>query len=202
MTATLPIDVAVPAAPSERSLLEQAFSRAAGTPRVTGNSVRLLRNAAENYPAWLEAIAAAERTVHFETYIIWDDESGATFADALSAKAREGVDVRVLYDWLGAVGKTPRRFWDSMLRAGAQVRCFNPPRFASPLGSASGSSGWVIRSEGSSHGATPDSICADLPSTRWSARSRERGRSRGPPACPRSRSHSRVRRRRATSPCV
>ena len=64
-----------------------------------------------NYPAWLDAIAAARHTVHFETYIIWDDASGATFADALSAKARDGVQVRVLYDWLGAIGKTPQRFW-------------------------------------------------------------------------------------------
>src|SRR5688572_23564135 len=39
---------------SERSLLDQAFSRAAGGPLVTGNSVRLLRDAAENYPAWLD----------------------------------------------------------------------------------------------------------------------------------------------------
>jgi cardiolipin synthase len=134
MTATARIDVAGPHTSSERQLLEQAFSRAAGAPLVTGNSVRLLRDAAENYPAWLEAIAGAERTIHFETYIIWDDEQGATFADALSAKAREGVRVRLLYDWLGAIGKTPQRFWDSMIRAGAEVRCFNPPRLASPLG--------------------------------------------------------------------
>jgi len=46
---------------SERSLLERAFSRAAGGPLVTGNSVRLLRDAAENYPAWLDAIAGHGR---------------------------------------------------------------------------------------------------------------------------------------------
>ncbi len=123
---------------SERSLLEQAFSRAAGGPLVTGNSVRLLRDAAENYPAWLDAIAAAERTIHFETYIIWEDASGTAFADALSAKARDGVRVRVLYDWLGGVGKTSRRFWDAMSRAGVEVRVFNPLRVSSPLG-------WVHR---------------------------------------------------------
>ena len=134
MTSTSPIDIAGSSVPSERNLLEQAFSRAAGTPLVTGNIVRLLRNAAENYPAWLDAIAGATHTIHFETYIIWDDASGATFVDALSAKARQGVRVRLLYDWLGAVGKTPRRFWDPMIRAGAEVRCFNPPRLASPLG--------------------------------------------------------------------
>jgi cardiolipin synthase len=119
---------------SERSLLEQAFTRAAGTPLITGNSVRLLRDARENYPPWLAAIAAAEQTIHFETYIIWDDEQGKTFADALATKAQEGVRVRLLYDWLGAVGKTPRRFWEPIIRAGGDVRVFNPPRFSSPLG--------------------------------------------------------------------
>ncbi len=56
--------------------VEQAFARAAGAPLVAGNEVRLLKDAAENYPAWLEAIAAARRTIHFESYIIHDDETG------------------------------------------------------------------------------------------------------------------------------
>jgi cardiolipin synthase A/B len=135
MTTTLPAEVVpVERRSSERALLEQALDRAAGSPLVGGNSIRLLRDAAENYPAWLEAIAAAERTIHFETYIIWDDDAGKTFAEALSAKARDGVRVRIIYDWLGAVGKTRRSFWDTMTRAGAEVRCFNPPRLSSPLG--------------------------------------------------------------------
>ena len=134
MTVTSEVDRHVERRASERSLLEQALGRTAGGPLVTGNSVRLLRNAAENYPAWLAAIAAAERTIHFETYIIWGDDAGATFADALSARAREGIRVRLLYDWLGAIGKTPRRFWDALVRAGVEVRCFNPPRLESPLG--------------------------------------------------------------------
>jgi cardiolipin synthase len=126
--------IALREAVSERSLLEQALTRTSGTPLITGNSVRLLRDARENYPVWLESIAAAEETVHFETYIIWDDEQGATFAEALARKAQEGVRVRLLYDWLGARGKTPRTFWAPIIRAGGDVRVFNPPRFASPLG--------------------------------------------------------------------
>jgi cardiolipin synthase A/B len=69
MTPTAPVDVAVAPTLTERGLLEQALSRAAGGPLITGNSVRLLRDAAENYPAWLDAIAGAEQTIHFETYI-------------------------------------------------------------------------------------------------------------------------------------
>ena len=82
------------------SLLDQAFSRAAGAPRIDGNRVTLLRDAAENYPAWMEAIAGARHYVHFESYIIRDDTSGRQFADALIAKAKEGVAVRLLYDWM------------------------------------------------------------------------------------------------------
>ena len=48
-----------------RVLAEQALSRAAGAPLVSGNCVRLLRDADENYPAWLAAIAAARRFILF-----------------------------------------------------------------------------------------------------------------------------------------
>jgi cardiolipin synthase A/B len=119
---------------SVRALAEQAFSRAAGAPLVPGNSIRVLKDARENYPAWLEAIARATRFIHFESYIIHDDAVGAKFSDALVAKAREGVRVCVIYDWMGGFGKTSRRFW-SRLRAGrVEVRCYNPPSPASPLG--------------------------------------------------------------------
>ena len=44
-----------------RTLAAQAFSRAAGAPLVHGNSIRLLKDARENYPAWLEAIPSRMR---------------------------------------------------------------------------------------------------------------------------------------------
>src|SRR5215469_1144689 len=119
---------------SVRALAEQAFSRAAGTPLVSGNTIRLLKDAQENYPAWLDAIAHATRFVHFESYIIHDDDVGGTFSDALIAKAREGVRVRVIYDWMGGLGKTSRRFWNRLRAEGVEIRCYNPPSPASPLG--------------------------------------------------------------------
>jgi cardiolipin synthase len=115
------------------AVIEEAFARASGVPLVTGNDVRLLRDAGENYPAWLEAIAAARRTIHFESYIIHDDETGQEFARALEARARAGVRVRVIYDWLGAVGKTSGRFWRDLRAGGVEVRCFNPPYLLSPF---------------------------------------------------------------------
>ena len=121
-----------------RTLANQAFSRAAGAPLIAGNSVRLLKDAQENYPAWLDAIAAAERYIHFESYIIHEDDQGWLFAEALIKKAREGVKVRLIYDWLGGLGKTSRSYWKTLRAGGVDVRCYNPPRFDSPLG-------WVSR---------------------------------------------------------
>jgi cardiolipin synthase len=117
-----------------RQLAEQAFSRAAGAPLVPGNQVRILKNAEENYPAWLAAIRQARRTIHFESYIIKDDRAGQSFAEAFIEKAQQGVQVRVIYDWLGAKGLAGGRYWRRLRQGGVEVRCFNPPRPDSPLG--------------------------------------------------------------------
>lgn len=123
-----------PDVPALRVIAEQAFSRTAGAPLVSGNAIRLLRDAGENYPAWLDAIGSARRSVLFENYIVHDDAVGRRFADALAAKAREGVRVRVIYDWFGCLGTASRAFWNRLRDAGAEVRSFNPPRFDTPLG--------------------------------------------------------------------
>lgn len=122
------------AQPLLEELVDDPFSRAAGAPLIRGNSVRLLKDAAENYPAWLDAIRSAERRVHFETYFIVDDDIGREFARALAQKAREGVKVRFIYDWFGNLGKASRRFWRDLRQAGVEVRCYNPPRLESPFG--------------------------------------------------------------------
>lgn len=124
--------------PPLRELADRAFSRAANAPLIGGNSVRLLVDAKENYPSWLEAIRSARHHVHFENYFIQEDATGREFADAFIVKAREGVRVRVLYDWFGSLGKASRRFWRSLRAAGVEVRCYNPPRLSSPFG-------WVSR---------------------------------------------------------
>ena len=119
-----------------RQLAEQAFSRVAGAPLVPGNGVRILKDAKENYPAWIEALRSAKKNIHFESYIIRDDDVGNQFAQVLADKAQAGVRVRLIYDWLGAFRKTSRRFWDHLRKAGVEVRCFNPPPFRQPIGLA------------------------------------------------------------------
>lgn len=120
--------------PLARLAAEHVFSRVSGTPLSEGNRLRLLQDAAENYPAWLEAIGAARDSIHFENYIFASDEVGRMFRDALAAKAREGVAVRVLYDWMGCLTRTRPGFWRPLVQAGAEVRCFNRPRLDSPFG--------------------------------------------------------------------
>lgn len=119
--------------PVRLSFIDQAFSRAAGVRRTDGNAVRVLYDAGENYPAWLDAIAAARHYIYFESYILRDDRAGREFADALAARVRDGVVVRLLYDWMGAIGKTSSRFWHGLRAAGVDVRAFNPFDPARPL---------------------------------------------------------------------
>ncbi|HLT31640.1 MAG TPA: phospholipase D-like domain-containing protein [Myxococcaceae bacterium] len=116
-----------------RTLADRAFSRAAGAPLIPGNRVELLRDAAENYPAWLEAIARARRYIHFESYIIAEDAEGRRFADALIERAQAGVQVRLIYDWVGGFGQASENYWERLRRGGVEVRCYNPFNLLAPF---------------------------------------------------------------------
>jgi cardiolipin synthase len=119
-------------------LADQAFARTAGAPLLGGNAVRLLKDGSQNYPAWLEAIRGAQHWIHFETYILHEDKIGKAFAEALCERARAGVKVRLLIDWLGNIMKTSPTFWRTLRRAGVEARSFGYPTIDSPLG-------WVSR---------------------------------------------------------
>jgi cardiolipin synthase len=75
----------------------------------------------------LELIAGAREWVHFENYIIRSDSAGWRFAELLARRAREGVHVRVLYDWFGSLS-TARGFWRYLRSAGVEVRAFHRPQ--------------------------------------------------------------------------
>jgi cardiolipin synthase len=121
-----------------RLLAEQALSRAAGAPLLGGNSVELLIDAPAHYAAWLSSIRGASRRVLLENYIIRDDEVGREFRDALVERARAGILVAVIVDWLGCLGHSRSSFWAPLRAAGGQVRVFNPPQFGGPFG-------WISR---------------------------------------------------------
>lgn len=105
---------------------------------MAGNAVRLLKDGCENFPAWLDAIHSAQQWIHFETYILHEDKIGKVFAEALCERARAGVKVRLLIDWLGNLMKTSPKFWRTLRQAGVEARSFGYPTIDSPLG-------WVSR---------------------------------------------------------
>jgi len=112
-----------------RSETARAIDRAAASRPIPGNRVVLLQDGPEAYAAMFEVIASATRFIHFENYIIRSDATGWQFAEVLAARAKAGIQVRVLYDWFGCLA-TRRRLWQFLRAAGCEVRCFNPP---SPL---------------------------------------------------------------------
>jgi cardiolipin synthase len=114
------------AVPESVRVLDEIVERLTDAPLYRDNAVELLLDGPETHAAMLEAIASAEHHVHLETYIFADDEVGAQFADALVAKARAGVPVRVIYDSIGSRSASDD-FWAGMEQAGVGVRAYNPP---------------------------------------------------------------------------
>ena len=98
---------------------------------LAGHAVRLLRNGVETFPAWLEAIEAARSRISLEMYIFNEDAIGRKFAEALIRAARRGVEVRLLYDFVGC-RDTPAEFFDRMRAHGVHVIAYHRYRFWRP----------------------------------------------------------------------
>ncbi|OOW69919.1 cardiolipin synthase B [Xanthomonas axonopodis pv. martyniicola] len=111
-------DVADPQFKREMSVL-------LGPAILPGNRIDVLNNGREIFPAMLEAIRSAQHTITFETYIYWSGEIGREFSDALSERARAGVDVRVTIDWGGSL-KMDHALVDTMTEAGVEVHRYRP----------------------------------------------------------------------------
>ncbi len=114
-------------AAAEIASLNHALDRAAGTRPIPGNRVDLLLNGPATYGAMLEMIGEARHRIHFENYIFRSDHTGWRFAEALAARARAGVEVRLIYDWVGSF-TTRWKLWRYLRQAGVRIHAFNPPR--------------------------------------------------------------------------
>ena len=97
-----------------------------GPPLVAGNTVTALFDGDEIFPPMLEAIHSAQTSIDFESYIYWSGPIGRQFADALTERARHGVPVHVLLDWMGSA-KMDAALMEEMKRAGVQVYRYHPP---------------------------------------------------------------------------
>lgn len=100
-----------------------------GPPVDSGNSYRVLVNGDQIFPAMLEAIGAATRTITFETFIYWSGAIGAQVARALSDQARAGIKVHVLLDWVGS-SKVDRGYLRMLKAAGAEVVMYHRPHWS------------------------------------------------------------------------
>ncbi len=95
---------------------------------VDGNAVQNLENGVEIFPAMLAAIRGAERTITFESYIYWSGQIGADFARALEERARAGVKVHVLIDWVGSQDLDDGLV-QQLRAAGVEVHLYHPLRW-------------------------------------------------------------------------
>ena len=129
---------APPRDPTYSKFAERLLNRAAGAPPIPGNAVDLVCDGEAHFAAWLRAIRGAQRRILLENYIFRDDAVGVEFRDALAERARAGIRVAVIVDWLGCLGQSGRRFWAPLRAAGGEVRIYNPPRIGHSLG-------WVSR---------------------------------------------------------
>jgi cardiolipin synthase len=118
--------------PASHPFLEAGFRQLAeistqlgSLPLTTGNNVDVFTTAQSTYEDLLHAIDGASRHIHLEYYIFRPDDTGHMFLKRLTAKAREGVEVRLLLDGIGS-WKTSKRFLRPLLDAGGRVETFLP----------------------------------------------------------------------------
>jgi cardiolipin synthase A/B len=110
----------------------RALDRATGARPIPGNILRHVAISSDALDGMLEMIHRAERWVHFENYIIHDDDTGCRFATAWAERARAGVSVRVLYDAFGC-RSTSSAFWRELKSYGVDVRPFRPIWTSGPI---------------------------------------------------------------------
>lgn len=103
-----------------------------GVPATGGNRVDRLRNGEEIFPAMLESIRSAERSVDMLTYVYWQGWPAEAFAEALAERAQAGCRVRVLIDAVGGA-RMSASLKERMTSAGVDLRAFRPPWLRSPF---------------------------------------------------------------------
>lgn len=117
---------------------EALFARTTGAGALPGHRLQLLRDSGEHEQATLAVVAQARHHILIENYRLADDAWGRELAAALCARAREGIRVCVLCDWLGSWWQLGRRLPRELRAAGVELHIFNAPGLGEPLG-------WVVR---------------------------------------------------------
>ncbi len=105
---------------AEDSQFSRTMGTLLGTGILDGNRVEVLLNGEEIFPAMLQAIRSAKSTITLETFIYWSGSIGSEFTNALAERARAGVKVHVLLDWIGS-NKMDASQLELMEQAGVEV---------------------------------------------------------------------------------
>ncbi|WP_321913364.1 cardiolipin synthase [Paraburkholderia sp. J11-2] len=99
-----------------------------GPPVLGGNRFEALVNGDAIFPSMLEAMRSAQHTITFETFIYWSGAIGEDIASALADKARAGLAVHVLLDWVGS-SKMDERYQQMLREAGVQLVLYHKPHW-------------------------------------------------------------------------
>lgn len=117
-------------APDDHAVDDLRFRRVVeslvGQPVLGGNTLDVLRNGDEIFPAMLAAVRGAQRRIDMVTYVYWTGAIAREFAAALAERARAGVAVRLLLDAVGSIPMPPSLVTE-LREAGVEVRFFRPP---------------------------------------------------------------------------
>lgn len=113
--------------PVDHPDFRHAIAGLANAPVVAGGRAQLLNNGVEIFPALLEAIGQARRTINFMVYIWEPGRASERLFQALRDRARAGVEVRLLLDGVGGL-RVPRDDLRALQEAGAKVAWFRPVR--------------------------------------------------------------------------
>lgn len=114
--------------PDEHSVLINLFKTQNWALPFKNNTTDILTDGTDFFISLLRDIGQATHHIHLETYIICDDPLGRLLADALADKARQGLEVRFIYDDVGC-WNVPNSFFEQMRNAGIDVHAFMPVKF-------------------------------------------------------------------------
>jgi cardiolipin synthase len=132
---------------TEYTVRDEEFKRTVGNllgPGLVGeNRITTLVNGDQIFPPMLDAIRSAQKTINFETYVWWSGGVGASFADALSDRAKNGVRVNVILDPIGS-DRIDKQYIKQMREAGVNVLEYHRLRLMDPVG-------WVDRLNNRTH---------------------------------------------------
>jgi cardiolipin synthase len=103
---------------------EREMGALLGPAILADKTITALQNGDETFPAMLKAIRAAESTINFETYIYWLGRTGEEFAQARIERARVGVKVHLMLDWLGSEKMAPQLL-TQMKDAGVEIERYH-----------------------------------------------------------------------------